>query len=300
MNSPAHFNPSINLLLLTFGPHIENHTQAAFSILSFLKDPLVNKIIVVTDHPNFYQFLGNKVDCILIDEPKLKEWQGEHQFFWRIKIKALEFIQQKYPYEHLLYVDSDTFLVGALTDIYHSLEKGNSVMHKREFIFSNVKNTSNTERKMFSILNGYSFSSIIINEQSAMWNAGVIGLPKQKAEKILSLALTICDDICETACPRRLAEQLSFSLALAHLTELKPCDSLIGHYWGNKQEWNTRICQFLTEAFLKNNSIDDIIKELQLFDWSAIPIIKKERSTNRKIVNVIDKILPPKQVQFFN
>lgn len=173
-------------------------------------------------------------------------------------------------------------------------------MHKQEFVFSDVKNTSNTERKMFSVLNGKIFSSVQVSEQSSMWNAGVIGLPKQKAEKILSLALDICDSICETNCPRRLAEQFSFSLALDNLTELKGCDTLIGHYWGNKQEWNTRICQFLTEAFLKNNSIDDIIKELKLFDWSAIPIIKKERSTNRKIVNVIDKILPPKQVQFFN
>lgn len=292
--------PTINLLLLTFGQKTEHHSQAAFSILSFLKEPLINKVIIITDRPDFYDFLGDRVECICVSETKCKQWQGPHQFFWRVKIKALEFAQEKYPNDHLLYVDSDTFLAGNLTALYQSLENGYSAMHKQEYLFSSVKNTSNTERKMFSVLNGKCFSSIHINELCAMWNAGVIALPKDKAKELISLSILICDEICETKCPRRLVEQLSFSLALSHLAKLLPCDAFIGHYWGNKSEWNQHINLFFADAFLKNKSVDILIEELKEFDWSSLPIIKKERSTNEKLCKLIDRLFPPKHIQFFN
>ena len=72
----------MNLILLTFGKRTETHSQAAFSILSFLKDPLIKKVIVITDYPDFYRIFGDKVECLCINDELLKQWQGKHQFFW--------------------------------------------------------------------------------------------------------------------------------------------------------------------------------------------------------------------------
>lgn len=290
----------MNLLLLTFGTRIENHYQAAFSILSFLNDEHIETVLVVTDYPDFYRFFGNKVECLPIDEGQLKNWQGDAQFFWRVKIKVLEFAFSRYPDRHLLYVDSDTFLASNLTALSFALDCGRSLMHKKEYGFSDVKKTSNTEREMFSVLNHKTFSNILIDHRSEMWNAGVIALPKTKAKEIILLSLMLCDDICKTNSPRRLVEQFSFSLALNHLTELLPCDDVIGHYWGNKSEWNQLISQFFVEALLKNKTRNQCVEELKQFDWNILPLAKKQRSTNYKLKKWIDNLFPTKGIRYFN
>lgn len=125
----------MKLVLLTFGERLENHYQAAFSILTFLKDPLIHKVLIATDCPEFYRIFQEKVEVIHITKNTLVEWQGDVQFFWRIKIKALELVQQSYPDEHLLYVDSDTFLVKLLAEIHSELEQNHSVMHQFNVIY---------------------------------------------------------------------------------------------------------------------------------------------------------------------
>ncbi|OOF67934.1 hypothetical protein BKG89_08600 [Rodentibacter caecimuris] len=288
----------MNIVLLTFGKNLENHYQAAFCILTFLKDKNIKNIIVLTDSPEFYQFISEYVKIILITEEILSEWQGEYRFFWRIKIKALEFIFRKYPDEHLFYVDSDIFLAKNLDLIHRGLDKGRSFMHKKEYLFSD-KGDSNTERKMIACLNNKIFSGIQFNENTPMWNAGVIALPKEKAAALINLSLNICDEICATDCPRRLVEQLSFSVALNHLTELFACEDEIGHYWGNKIEWNEMISQFFIQKSLKKMTVKDCIRQLQDFDWQSIPLEKKVRSTNKRFKQIIDKFFPPKSIRFF-
>jgi hypothetical protein len=67
----------INLLYLTFGENIENHYQANFSILSFLKESQkINSITVITDRPMFYNRYKEKVDVIEVNEQRLLScWQ---------------------------------------------------------------------------------------------------------------------------------------------------------------------------------------------------------------------------------
>lgn len=244
----------MNLLLLTFGERLENHYQAAFSILSYLKDPLLKRVIVITDYPEFYRFFEQRIEIIEINSSTLSNWQdcGNNvaPFFWRVKIKALELLQRKYPDEHLLYVDSDTFLATNLTEIQTKLDNNQSVMHIYENALANKK--SKTLQKMYLTLNMQTFAGVKIDGKTAMWNAGVIALPKNKAQELISLTLAICDEICATNCPRRLVEQFSFSVSLNHLTTLNACEQIIGHYWGNKPEWNAETSQFFTEALLKN------------------------------------------------
>ena len=118
----------MNLLLLTFGDNTDNHQQAVFAALSFMRDPHIKRVLVVTDRPDFYRWLcgtersalstedGGKdasgkrgmaaVKILPITAETLSAWQGPQQFFWRIKIQAVAMAVRQYPGQHLLYVDS--------------------------------------------------------------------------------------------------------------------------------------------------------------------------------------------------
>ncbi|EIJ71834.1 hypothetical protein [Pasteurella bettyae] len=288
----------MNLVLLTFGERLENHYQACFSILSFLKDPNIKNVIIVTDRADFYQFLNGQVKFIHINQQTIKEWQGKYQFFWRIKIKALEIVQQHYPEQNLLYIDSDTFLASNLDKMYIALNQGQTFMHKAEYTLGSQAN--NTIKKMYQSLNGQTFANIPLNEHSMMWNAGVIALPANKAKEIIQLTLQLCDEICATNCTRRLVKQFSFSIALNHQVQLQACDNLIGHYWSNKEEWNEMIAKFFVNGYLQNMSLEEAINQLRDFDWNCLPIHKKQRNTKTRLIKLIDHLFPAKNIQYFS
>ncbi|PJG83902.1 hypothetical protein [Caviibacterium pharyngocola] len=288
----------INLILLTFGERLENHYQAVFSILTYLKDPLIKRVIVVTDRREFYTWLQNEIEIIEINQTVLNEWQGAHQFFWRVKIKALEAVQQKYPQENLLYVDSDTFLAGELSAMQAQLSQGVPFMHKAEWALNAQKDK--TLKKMHRTLCGKTVADIRLTDQTTMWNAGVIALPADKAEAMIALTLQACDEMCATDSPKRLLEQFAFSVALNHLGSLQPCDKIIGHYWGNKIEWNQSIAEFLLNAQLTGRSVTQCVESLREFDWSKLPLTKKQRSTNEKLKGLIDKFFRPKNISYFS
>lgn len=288
----------MNLVLLTFGEKLENHYQAAFSLLSFLRDKLIKKVVMVTDRPEFYRFLGTKIDILQVNNDILREWQQPHQFFWRVKIKALEEIVRKYPNDHLLYVDSDTFLATNLQEVSRKLAQGETFMHIFEKVISATN--SNTFKNMYQHLNNHSFGGVNIHKDSPMWNAGVIGLPSQKSHEIIQLSLTVCDEMCKTACTRRLIEQFAFSVSLNDLSKLNSCDHIIGHYWGNKNEWNKEISHFFANSQLKQLSLNEMVEELNQFNWNKLPLEKKQRSLAEKLKNIIDKLFPIKQIRYFN
>src|SRR4051794_18816673 len=101
----------MNLLYLTFGDNISNHIQAHFSIWTFLTQRNnINTISVITDYPTFYNSLKDYISIIQIDEETLIQWKGKYDFFWRIKIKAIEMLCNQYNNEPVVYLDSDTFL----------------------------------------------------------------------------------------------------------------------------------------------------------------------------------------------
>lgn len=288
----------MNLVLLSFGSKIENHYQAAFSILSFLVKDEIEKVIVVTDNPEFYNLFKDKVEIIAINDQELESWKGKFNFFWRIKIKALETVINKNPNKDLLYVDSDTFLFGDTAAIKDGFSKGYSFMHIEEELLS--KGNSKTVRNMWKVLQNKTFCGVEINSKSVMWNAGVIGLSQQDAKKIINLSLSICDEICNTPCPRRLVEQLSFSMALNSNGQLHNCNSIIGHYWGNKKEWNECIAKFFTTVLLKNLDYDQMLREFQKIDLKQLPIIKKYGTTSIRLHNLINKVFQPKEIVFLD
>lgn len=290
----------MNLMYLVFGGNSQNHSQANFSILTFLaQEQFLNKIIVLTDTPDFYNSLNHpKVQIEKTTTEEMKDWQGDYNYFWRVKIKAVEKIALKYPEDHLLYLDSDTFLFGDLSKLAQILDQGHSIMHLKEGPLSSFKTKS--KKTLWNELKGKSIQDIEINQNSAVWNAGVIGISQKNLKTIPALTLSVCDELCQSVKPNWLIEQFSFSIVLNHLTELHPSQDSIAHYWGNKNGWNDFITQFFTKAFMNKLSIQQTIQAIKNVDWKKVPIHERTSQNRKRLLNFVDLILPKSGIKYLN
>ena len=308
----------MNLLLLTFGDNTYNHQQAVFAALSFMRDPHIRRVLVVTDRPDFYRWLSGTarnapfiddgdgdtsgkqgmapVEILPITAETLTAWQGPQQFFWRIKIQAVAMAVRQYPDQHLLYVDSDTFLAGSLADMVRQLDAGAAYMHCFEDCLGD--RNSRTLTRTRRALSGRTLEGITLSGRHEMWNAGVISLPASTAAERVAQALQLCDAMCATDCPRRLIEQFAFSLVLQQGT-LHPCQDVIGHYWGNKAAWNRLIAGFLAEARLKDETVAQAVARGGQVDWRALPLEHRQRRWVLRLKAGIDWVLPPKKLRHF-
>ena len=166
----------MHLLYITFGKNIAIHAQAAFSVYSFLaKNEKTNSINIVTDAPEYYDHLKDRVHIILITAEQLKSWKGPFDFFFRAKIKALEKVCALYPGEPVVYLDADTFAYANLNGIASNLATGTAVMHVNEGSFSKGKTKS--EQKIWRYAKNKKFGSVEVTsgrlhvERRSYWNA---------------------------------------------------------------------------------------------------------------------------------
>lgn len=287
----------MNIVYLVFGEELINHVQANFSILSMLtQKEEINSINIVTDNPKFYNFLSGVVNVIKVKLEDLQEWKGEYDFFWRVKIKAVEFIANIYKNENLLYLDSDTFLFGNIQELKGKLNGGNSFMHLNEGKLSQLK--SKTEKRMWRQTFNKNFGPVKIDQDHCMWNAGVIGIPGSKSSQLIKTTLDICDAMLEQNITRRLIEQFAFSLSLNEFSNLIPAEGQIGHYWGNKGQWDDFIKNFIISSYFSNSSFDEIIESMKSIDYTKIPINMKIPSTKRRLQNLINKTFPERNKRF--
>ncbi len=112
----------MNIFYIVFGHRCENHVQAYFSLCSFLSQTdQLDRIYMMTDAPEFYQKLNAVIHILPIMQEQLSDWQGERQFFWRIKIKAIEFIFALHPNEQVVYWDNETFLFSDIKQLREDL-----------------------------------------------------------------------------------------------------------------------------------------------------------------------------------
>ncbi len=287
----------MNLVLLAFGDNLRNHHQACFCILSFLKEDGLH-VKVVTDHPEYYEFLGDRVERIIVDEAKLLAWQGPHKFFWRIKIEAIREVLCRDGASPLIYVDSDTFLGTDLSVLKEQLRCGKAFMHLNEGKMIGFRDS--TMKRMWKQCCGNAYGGVVIDKASCMWNAGVIAIPTARNMEAIDLTLKICDEMCVSGVTRKRIEQLAFSLALDRIYELSTSNDWIGHYWGNKAQWNGAITNFFTYAHLKKISIDDQVESLMAFDYQGLALIRTKRNTLKKFQRLLNRIFKLKHEVYFS
>ena len=280
----------MNIIYLVFGNDFQFHQQVVFSILSILqKGTPPFQIFVYTDTPAFYAIFADKVQVIYISQTQIEEWKGKYDLFFRTKIKAIEYHSSHYPNEALLYLDGDTFLRKNGEEMQQLLQDGKAFMHKKEGAL--YKLPTKTERKIWDCCKGKRFAEIEVNEQTEMWNAGVIGIPVYQQNIAIEKALRLCDEMCEAGASSRLLEQLSFSIALQNTYGLVEVKDIMAHYWGNKPTFNAIIQQFLIEETLKCGSLKDMIEH---FPENLPPERLKVSNTKKKGIAILEKIFPDK------
>lgn len=287
----------MNILFLTAGTNINIHLEAHFSIYSLLtQGKKINTINVVTDNPVFYNDLKPHLNIIEIDEKTLQDWKGEHEFFWRIKIKAIEKICNLYPNSPVIYLDADTFLYTNIDILTNTILEGNAVMHEDEGALSRLK--GKTLSKMWRQVGNKKYSGVKILPSHSMWNAGVVGTPNQKNNKESMLALAICDEMCNQGITPRLIEQFALAVTLTELYGLKQADSSIAHYWSNKNEWHRIIKDYFISAQFKSFTTANIIEHIKTFDFRKAPVKIKQRNTNERLTSLVERMFPSKDILF--
>ncbi|MDI9363975.1 MAG: hypothetical protein QM541_03415 [Flavobacterium sp.] len=278
----------MNIVYFVIGEKIDNHLQAAFSITTFLAfNNNIATINIITDFPAQYKLFGDKVNIIEVNEVILKKWKGDYNFFWRIKIKAIQEVCRLYPNKPVLYVDADTF---CLQNADLGLLQFNASMHINEGPFAAKK--SKTERKMWHKMKGQSFGGITVTANNCMWNAGVVATPNTTNLYDIELALAICDEMCKAKIIPRLIEQAALSIALSSCYPIISADKNIAHYWSNKQEWNIVISNLFSQCFLESLSFLEIIDKIRTFNFSEIVLDKKVRNTNVRLKKIVDQLYP--------
>ncbi|MBT9393367.1 hypothetical protein KLP40_09350 [Hymenobacter sp. NST-14] len=286
----------MHLLYIVFGNAAANHFQAHFSMLSFLRQPQgLDGITVVTDAPEFYHHAADYVSVLPVTAATLREWRGEFDFFWRIKIKALEYVLQQRPGTNLLYLDTDTFLHGSVATLSAHLAAGTALMHEAEGPLSAL--TSKTEQRMWQQVRQQTFGGVTMEAGHVMWNAGVVGIPASRAAA-LPLALRICDDLSRQQVTPRLIEQFALSVALAETGPLAAASPAIGHYWSTKAEWNAAISAFLLESHLRGRSVAEEVAALADFRYGTLPVKHRVRSTRGRLEKLVGRLFPPRDVTF--
>ena len=271
------------------------YMEAYLSIRTFQKQlsPDSGRICVITDHPSFFRKAG--VEVITITAEQKAEWMGPHKFFFRTKIKGMEYLHSVYPDDNLLYLDSDTFLYGSLTELKKRLDEGHGLMHRCE---GKPKDISNTARRLWKGAAGKSYGDVVIGEQHQMWNAGVVEKQKKKVGETVACALTLCDGMLNDGNNEFITEQYSYSIALAEHTSLVGTSDLIGHYWGNASDWRNKALEIFTRSYLNDYSLEEELQALDMDDLCNTPVFVHRSHNGQRLHSLINRLFPDSDKQF--
>ena len=255
----------MNIVYFVIGSSTVIHMQVGFSIRTFLAQTTEDDTIyVVIETPKLYENLP-QVKTIPASQENIKIWRGQHDFFWRVKIKVLQQIAQMSPDKAMMYLDGDTYLHGSLAEIKELLGKNCGLMHKDEGCPSEMKEKS---LSMWQTVNGKTYAGVTIGTQHHMWNAGVVAIPAALVVKVTDMALAICDGMLDDGSEPVTVEQYALSIALFECADqLMAADKWIGHYWHYKYHWSSYIAKFYVRVYKQNFPLEkqlDIIRSTNL------------------------------------
>lgn len=287
----------MKIVIHAFGTINNFYSQSTFLILNLLQHrEETDSINVVTDHPEYYKKLEQYINIMTVDESTINLWKGEAGFVFRVKLKAIEqILKENNNDQPVLYLDTDTFIYRGYKELKKILSSGKGIMHINEGKLSECPTMSGL--RMWKRIKNQTFGGVLITENDSMWNAGVIGLPGNKAREIIDNSIKMVDDMCSRIPVNFLIEQFCVSVALQRMVDVEAASGCIGHYWGNRDNWNNLISSFITESYMKNYSIEDDIRRMSHFNFGQIPIAVIPKNTEIKLHNLVTKYFKPKVYQ---
>lgn len=279
----------MNILYFVVGNSPIVHLQVMFSLRTFAAQlSKEDRIIVMTETPMLYSCdeCHCKVEIIPLSEQQIKEWRtidynGKNgDFFWRIKIKAIEAVGKLYPDEPIMYLDGDTCLAGNLSEIKALLNNGTPLMHKDEGSLHKMKHHS---LRMWNQTKGREYGGVTIDEHFHEWNAGVVAIPAYKIDEVSQKALEICDKMIVEGVEPLFVEQYSLAVALfSKYPQMQAAEKWIIHYWHNKHYWSTYICKFFTCSYMTMRSFADELDVIRHINMRTVNWFLKVKRIIRK------------------
>ena len=287
----------MRFIFLAFGQDLTIYYQVCFCVLSLLRKPYTQRITVLTDHPALFRYFAGKIEVERLSNEKLEKWKGPADFFWRIKIKAIMEMINRFPGEHIVFLDADTFLVDGFQELNSKLDQGIPIMHENE---GKLSRKGGRYKSMWAAFRGKTICGIKIDSATEVWNSGVVGIPGQQSSTTIQLALDLCDEFCTMKVRRGFLEQFIVGLALRHVYgPIFPANRWIGHYWGTKFQWNNIIMSFFTQSILEKRTFEQDLAAMKAFDFSAPPLrMMKQRKWVKKLQRLLTKKFPLKTQKY--
>lgn len=272
-------------LFLAVGTNITLHNQVNYAILSLLsKITDSSEIWLITDAPQHYTQFNNAINCLPVSHETLSEWKGINNYFYRIKIKAMQHVFEKIS-GNLVFLDADIVCIKNLSDFEKKLNQGYFFMHMKEFLL--CSGPTKTTRHMWKFGQNKSFGPALIDKNSFMWNSGVIGIPFGSFDH-LEKALEACDAMCQSKMRPHYTEQLALGLVLGKTQKLLEAKEWFLHYWGNKKQWQQRLIDpFLSK--IKNAPLSEAI-QLMKENKHTLPLLRlKKQNFFKKNLNLLSQ-----------
>lgn len=276
----------VTYIFLSYGKlaTIHKQTLAAICSLVFAKrdSEAPYCIRLYTEMPEYYAWLGEQVDVQTLSPHQIKEWMGLSSFSLRVKPCLLIEAARSCP-GAMIFLDSDMVIMKSLDGMEAAIQEGSSFLQCKEYLVSS--RTTKERREFMCCLKGIDLGrGVALNEDSWMWNSGVIGLCPQDFQYLDSVLSAIDQMTGMGLSPRtRLKEQLAFSLYFSATERLKGLDDEVLHYWGNKPEWDGFLDNWLLSVVGQKLDVVEagrLLLSMQPFPAAVAP--KRSKSEKRK------------------
>lgn len=277
-----------HFLFITFGDSDLYHRQTNFAVISLLAnldEPAAASISVYTDKPAWYEWLGDRVTVIVVDDEQLRDWRGPYDHLFRIKINAILDVLAREP-GNVIYLDSDVVHRGGSAPLFSGLGQDNCFMDGMHY---RLGDKGGRAGKILQGGRGKKYGKFVIGEESAMWNAGVVAVPAASGADYLADALESMDAMCADGLHPTLLEQFALSLSLDQYGKLRSSKDWFTHYWGNKLTWNALIATFFAEVHIRSLSVEEAVARFGQVDLGYEGTIGRTRF--EKLVNSLNKRL---------
>jgi len=284
------------IMYLTFGENPEYHTQAYYSMLSFRKQMTADdRLVMVTNMPQMYRCAEGWVETVVINDEQINEWKGKHQYMFRVKTMAVKMLASRYQDEHLLFLDTDTFLYGSLNEMKRLLDEGKGILHKDEGHPRGMKGPS---LRMWNTVAGKEYASVVMGEQHHMWNSGIIGMPKDKKQAIIDDTLVILDGMLDDGVGSFNIEQYAMSVSMLKHTHVVAGEPYVAHYWGNKEEWNAIVANFVQRAFMERLTPEQMAERIDIGSLRKTPISVHHSHTAERLRKLVNSLFKDKDFKY--
>lgn len=230
MGSNASQSNALMYLSYGNGPHVQ---EIIFSILSIHRwvDPHSAgiELLVYTDTPDAFDGLG--VTIVPLDEAVLREWSGPKNYAHRRKLEALRHSLSRKSGKVAM-IDGDTWFRRSPVKLFERVDAGRACLHICEYRLGHHADPQS--RAFADLLAGHDWydadgHAVVIGQNPAMWNSGVIGIHSADAACVDS-ALHMLDQLGEVAAGAHYIEQYAVGQSLERL-ELRETADIVFHYW---------------------------------------------------------------------